>query len=346
MKGQYVYSRFKNIANDDSLYVTDPIDMGTGFDTTGIDDYEYGLSYNMTYMSGNNPAINVNRFYSNAVGVPYTTTTGSNDFIWSGGYSPSYLPLTTSLDGTGMPTSTKYDNGIFVHKNHPILNPITKTAATTFDIPELQSSGIIGIPKTATRRVNMDSGLQQTAYRTATWTNFGGVVVSRPIKMSFDTNDVYLLGGRSCGSFLFMAPLEQKSLLVDSKNKFGVARVDSGASKALSIDLIFQYRMTDYYGDDNSTGRVGGIVTTSLSNITYSKKIGIDILDANKNEFQFDVEVYAKYKTEGSSVTNITKSMLTNFNAGGGGGGFYHKWLERDNLSQPSEFTFYTNYIQ
>jgi hypothetical protein len=104
--------------------------------------------------------------------------------------------------------------------------------------------------------------------------------------------------------------------------------------------------MTDYYGDDNSTGRVGGIVTTSLSNITYSKKIGIDILDANKNEFQFDVEVYAKYKTEGSSVTNITKSMLTNFNAGGGGGGFYHKWLERDNLSQPSEFTFYTNYIQ
>jgi hypothetical protein len=346
MKGQYVYSRFKNIANDDSLYVTSPIDAGTSFDTTGIDDYEYGLSYNMTYTSGNNPVVNVNRVYTSAAGVPYATTSGSNDFIWSGGYSPSYLPLTTSLDGTGMPTSTKYDNGIFVHKNHPILNPITKTAATTFDIPELQSSGIIGIPKTATRRVNMDSGLQQTAYRTATWTNFGGVVVSRPIKMSFDTNDVYLLGGRSCGSFLFMAPLEQKSLLVDSKNKFGVARVDSGASKALSIDLIFQYRMTDYYGDDNSTGRVGGIVTTSLSNITYSKKIGIDILDANKNEFQFDVEVYAKYKTEGSSVTNITKSMLTNFNAGGGGGGFYHKWLERDNLSQPSEFTFYTNYIQ
>jgi hypothetical protein len=159
--------------------------------------------------------------------------------------------------------------------------------------------------------------------------------------MSFDTNDVYLLGGRTCGSFLFLAPLEKNSLLVDAKNKFGKSRVESGSSKSLSIDMIFQYRMTDYYGDANSTGRVGGIITNTLTNLTYSKKIGIDVVDAEKNEFQFDVEVYAKYKAEGSSVTNITKSMLTNFNSGGAGGGSYKRWLLRDDLSQPSEYTFY-----
>jgi len=344
MKGQFVYSRFKNIANDDSLYVTSPVDTGTSFVTSGIDDHEFGLSYNMTYGSGNTPVEGTDRNYNGASGIPYTTTTGSNDFIWSGGYN-ALVPLTTALDGvSGTPTSALYDNGLFLHKSHPILNQVN--LANQFDIPELQSSGVIGIPKTATRRVNMDNGLKQTPYRIASWRNYANTLVSRPVKMSFDANDVYLLGGRSCGSFLFVAPLEQKSLLVDSKNKFGVAKVDSGASKALSIDLIFQYRMTDYYGDANSVGRVGGIVTTSLSNITYSKKIGIDVLDANKNEFQFDVEVYSKYKTEGSSVTNITKSMLTNFNSGGGGGGYYHRWLERDNLSQPSEFTFYTNYLQ
>jgi hypothetical protein len=232
-----------------------------------------------------------------------------------------------------------YDNAIFLHKSHPLVNQAT--VGNQLSIIDLHSLGIIGMPKTSTRRVNMDSGLKQTPYRVATWTNKGGTVVSRSLKMSFDANDVYLLGGRSCGSFLYMAPLSQNSLLVDAKNKFGKSRVEAGSSKALSVDLIFQYRMTDYYGDANSIGRVGGIASTNLSNITYSKKIGLDIIDNQKNEFQFDVEIYAKYKAEGSSVTNITKSMLTNFNNGGAGGGAYRRWLYRDDLSQPSEYAFY-----
>lgn len=338
MKGQYIYSRHKNIANDDSLYAEGIIDL-SAFDGSGIDDYEYGMSYNLT---GITPASGVNRNYSSASGVAFATTSGSSDFIWSGSYN-GLTPLVTALDsGANTPSSTTYDNAIFLHKNHPLLNQAI--TANQLSIIDLHSLGIIGMPKTATRRVNMDSGSKQTPYRVATWTNAGGVSVSRSLKMSFDSNDVYLLGGRSCGAFLYMAPLEQNSLLVDAKNKFGKSRVEAGSSKALSVDLIFQYRMTDYYGDDNNIGRVGGIASTSLSNITYSKKIGLDIIDNQKNEFQFDVEIYAKYKAEGSSITNITKSMLTNFNSGGAGGGAYRRWLYRDDLSQPSEYTFYNRY--
>ena len=338
MKGQYVYSRYKNLANDDELYATSVIDA-SAFDGSGIDDYEYGLTYNINYGAGNTPAINVNRNYNNSTNSPFTTTTNANDFIWAGSYT-SLTPNTTALDsGVNTPTSSQYDNGIFLHKSHPLINQTV--LANVMSITDIQASGVIGMPKTATRRVNMDSGLKQSPYRIAEWTNNAGVVVKRSLKMSFDTNDVFLLGGRSCGSFLFLAPLEKNSLLVDAKNKFGKSRVESGSSKALSIDMIFQYRMTDYFGDANSTGRVGGIITNTLTNLTYSKKIGIDIIDGEKNEFQFDVEVYAKYKAEGSSVTNITKSMLTNFNSGGAGGGSYKRWLLRDDLSQPSEFTFY-----
>lgn len=335
MKGQYIYGRHKNIANDDSLYTESVIDA-SAFDGTGVDDHEYGMSYTVT---GFTPTINVNRNYTNATGTAFATTTGPSDFIWSGAYS-GLTPLTTALDsGTNTPSSTVYDNAIFLHKSHPLVNQAT--VGNQLSIIDLHSLGIIGMPKTSTRRVNMDSGLKQTPYRVATWTNKGGTVVSRSLKMSFDANDVYLLGGRSCGSFLYMAPLSQNSLLVDAKNKFGKSRVEAGSSKALSVDLIFQYRMTDYYGDANSIGRVGGIASTNLSNITYSKKIGLDIIDNQKNEFQFDVEIYAKYKAEGSSVTNITKSMLTNFNNGGAGGGAYRRWLYRDDLSQPSEYAFY-----
>ena len=356
MKGQFIYSRFKNIANDDSLYVTAPVDTGTPYNAlttaasnyTGVSDYEYGTSYNrnMAFAPGQNPVEGTNRNYQGATVSAFTTTTGVNDFIWSGAYN-GLAPVTTAIDGvSGTIPSSAYDNGLYLHKNHPILNQTV--TSNQLSILDLHSAGIIAMPKVANRRVNMDFGSKQTPYKIVSWRNNAGTMVSRSIKMSFDANDVYLLGGRSCGAFLFMAPLEQKSLLVDAKNKFGKSRVDTGASKALSIDMIFQYRMTDYYGDDNNVGKVGGILTTSLANITYSKKIGLDILDGEKNEFKFDVEVYAKYKAEGSSVTNITKAMLTNFNtSGGGGGGGYRRWLDREDLAAPSEFTFYTQqYIQ
>ena len=73
--------------------------------------------------------------------------------------------------------------------------------------------------------------------------------------------------------------------------------------------------MTDFHGAGNETGgRVGGIVGNTLQNLTYAKKIGIDILDSNGNDFQFDVEVYAKYKATGKNINSITSSMLTNYN--------------------------------
>jgi hypothetical protein len=346
MKGQFIYSRFKNVANDDSLYVTAPVDTGSAYGVapsnfTGISDYEYGTSYPISYNT--TPAEGSNRNYVSAAYSNFTNTNGVNDFIWSGVYT-GLAPQTTTVDGvSGTIASSDYDNGLYLHKNHPILNQVS--TGNQLNILDLHSAGIIAMPKVANRRVNMDFGSKQTPYKIVTWTNNAGTTVSRAIKMSFDANDVYLLGGRSCGAFLFMAPLEQKSLLVDAKNKFGKARVDAGASNALSIDMIFQYRMTDYYGDANNTGKVGGILTTNLANITYSKKIGLDVLDGEKNEFKFDVEVYAKYKAEGSSVTNITKAMLTNFNTGGGGGGSYRRWLEREDLATPSEFTFYNHYL-
>lgn len=37
--------------------------------------------------------------------------------------------------------------------------------------------------------------------------------------MSFDANDQYLLGGRSCGAYLFMSPINLDSLKVDGETK-------------------------------------------------------------------------------------------------------------------------------
>ncbi len=154
MKGQYVYSRYKNIANDDELYSSSVIDA-SAFDGSGIDDYEYGLTYTINYGAGNTPTINNNRNYNNSTNAPFATTTNANDFIWAGSYT-SLTPNTTALDaGVNTPTSSQYDNGIFLHKSHPLINQTV--LANVMSITDLQSAGVIGMPKTATRRVNMDS---------------------------------------------------------------------------------------------------------------------------------------------------------------------------------------------
>ena len=82
--------------------------------------------------------------------------------------------------------------------------------------------------------------------------------------------------------------------------------------------MVFQYRMTDYSGTgDTGKGRVGGIISNSLQNLTYSKIIGIDIVDSNNTDFQFDVEVYSKYRATGKNINSITSSMLTNYTSNG-----------------------------
>jgi len=106
--------------------------------------------------------------------------------------------------------------------------------------------------------------------------------------------------------------------------------------------MVFQYRMTDYSGTgDTGKGRVGGIISNSLQNLTYSKIIGIDIFDRAGNEFKFDVEVYAQYKAGGKNINNITKSMLASYNSnptitsGFAGGGRRRYLSELNDFSLP-----------
>ncbi len=323
LRGQYVYSRFRNLANDANLYSMAAPDTNLSSNAyelgMGVDDFEYSLSYPLT---GANIGSDRKRNYSGATSSDFNVSTDTNAFIWSGAWANTTTPrlteVTTGSSNTIL-TSEKYDNGIFLHKDHPLL----KNGSTITPV-SIISHGLVSMSKNAPRRANMTDGSLQNPYKLVNWTNNAGTSVSRTLKMSFDTSDQYLLGGRSCGAYLYLAPLEKTSLIVSADNKFGTKTIKQGATNSISIDLIFQYRMTDYYGiadtgitttsSVNETGRVGGIVSNALSNITYSKKIGLDVLDANGDSFFFDIEVYSKYKQEGSSATNVTSGMINTYN--------------------------------
>jgi hypothetical protein len=92
-----------------------------------------------------------------------------------------------------------------------------------------------------------------------------------------------------------MAPLSTSSLSVNGDNNLGVRTI--GGNSSIAIEVVFQYRMTDYAGAGSAgNGRIGGQSSSVLSNLSYSKKIGIDLFDSQSNSFKFDLEVFAKYK--------------------------------------------------
>jgi len=343
LKGQFIYSRFKNIANDDNLYV---INEGTLSDgninnisasadlgiNSAYDLYEYGISYKFGALGAPNtpsivpPSGNGFKNFSNNIGIPFATAAASpNNFIWSGGFAAG-VPAKVAI-GVGTITNTEYSNGIYLHVDHPLLQTINDTvviAGIPTNVPGtalkyIASNGLVGIPKTATLRANDLHGKKQTPLRLIDTISTNTPTPNTPGirgtgKAGFSPEDQYLLGGRSCGSFLYISPLNTTSLVVDASNKSGKKLIPGGSANAISIDLVFQYRMTDYYGPKaTGTGRIGGILDNTFTNLSYAKKIGIDIIDFGSNDFKFDVEVTAKYAAEGRNINNVTSTMLTNY---------------------------------
>lgn len=335
-RGQFIYNRFMDVANEKSLYMNQSV---IASESSGdFSDYEYSLGY-ANYASGTNSIL------------PLLGDASSNGYIWTGTFGRNRLAntnnpvtnpdavalfevdnissdentLTSHVDTAEIPSDPlTYDNSIFLHKSHPdmaniflgYVNSINPDfSAGDAEIPDVQEeiavanlvqSMIYSMPKTATLKSTDTNGLKQLAYRY-------DEDVNRTIKMSFDAADQYLLGGKSCGSFLFLSPINTTSLLVDGDNKFGKARIENGDNNAISLDVVFQYRMTDYAGNnpESDTGRVAGILSRSVTNVTYSKKIGFDIFDSDGEQFSFDLEVFSKYKAQGSNQNSIKAATLS-----------------------------------
>lgn len=126
---------------------------------------------------------------------------------------------------------------------------------------------------------------------------------SRNIKTSFEANDQYLLGKPSCGSYLFITADDHVNIQVDGDATTSFKPIQFGSTNALTVPLIFQYRMTDYFGAGSGTqgglGSIGGDTTGAITNITYAKRIGFDIYPNSDAVYQYDIEVFAKYRPDG-----------------------------------------------
>jgi hypothetical protein len=78
---------------------------------------------------------------------------------------------------------------------------------------------------------------------------------------------------------------------VPGTTSLSITNLLDGDTNAINVPLVFQFRTVD------KSGYIGGWRKSgNLTNITYTKKIGIDIQVLNSDIFSFDVQVTGSYK--------------------------------------------------
>lgn len=253
---------------------------------------DIGLKTPLYGSTGTTPTITSNTLYP-------TVTSGGSSFVWNGGYT-----------GAGTPLGGGNDTVPFcIHILHPdLVSPATLTNLNTPVGATVTSPAVY--PKILhanffNKEAFDPNGKLQVQYIPTDV--FSSVDTERyPVKLGFYTNDRYLIGTDTCGSYLYMAPSSYADLLVDGTDYRAIRNIEFGEENQITIPIVYQFRMTDFYGiGDSGTGRIGGY-SVQPKNLVYTKKIGIDIVVKDDSLFSFDLQVSSKYKVDSPSQTAIS----------------------------------------
>lgn len=127
------------------------------------------------------------------------------------------------------------------------------------------------------------------------------------VGLGFEDSDFYAVGENTCGAFFYPIITNQESVSVVGGTT--VATLIIPKESEVLIPFMFEYRMTDRLG--NIDGTFGYDANNGL---TYSKKIGIDML-LNNDTFKFDINVTSKLKSKVASIeTKNVSSVLSSYN--------------------------------
>lgn len=123
-----------------------------------------------------------------------------------------------------------------------------------------------------------------------------------PIKLGFTPDDEFLIGKYTCGAYLYPFPLNYSVISVEGNHpRLSYKEVEVGSENSINIPILFQFRCSD------KLENVGGYRTSgALTNIKYSKKIGIDIYIKDNVPFSFDLQVGCQYK----KVTSLDAPVI------------------------------------
>lgn len=332
VKSQFIYTRYFSADNGKRLYYGDLIDTSAA--TSSINPNSYFTNQNYEFSSTTN-AVPGKPNYMGGHYVPSIPSGGSDELVWNGTVSNG------QANGNG--TTTEF----CIHKDHPFLKNLGTVGTFSTNIflglstnPVYQFSGNT-ITDTAQKylpfshavhfNTSAEAGLNEfnvPYYAQAERTTpvspsaYGNALYSAlntfPIKIGFGTGDDFLIGKKTCGSYLFVMPQSYAAISVDGSNpRLSKRNVSAGAAAAITIPVVFQFRTTDKLGE------IGGWSTgQKLTNITYTKIIGLDIY-TKSGLFEFDIQVSGKHQRDTIITSPTVFNPVSSIGGGGGGGGVY-----------------------
>ena len=343
-RGQFVYSRFKNIGNTFDMYANTTENNKPKFD--------YKASFidsecSSVYVESTDNIKDTDNDYYNYISDEglineYNSLTGSDINIETDGLSEeerqNIWKIINRLPKTYNKAAT---STVKLLQNQKMLVRLNNTKSTTIadsaDGKDLSTKMATTIQKYATRlnKINTSNTYSitpkiQTAYGFADLGNYvfdgnwdkdtNGVTYMTTHKIGYDTTrDRYAIGKDTCNSFLFLSPVNRSDIQVEGDTNNSTKGIKSGES--LRVPIIYQYRMRDYTttSEDNSKEDYGAIFgnttltasSAEVQNTKYANIIGIDIWTGvnDLTPKQYDIVVYSTY---GSTVdTNSSKKKVS-----------------------------------
>ena len=306
VKSQFVYSRYKDYGLSNPLYNADIVN---GPSINGINGYTYSAySFNGKAVGTETVPYNGGNYLPFEPGT--TGTTEAN--TWNG-----------TTDGTGLPNGAGTISEFCIHIDHPEISSLGNnwnwTNATDgvdlfrpeftfpnqqyykfaqglhFETSENEITNVFGVNFLNQANRNTPIAVPGSNNTARSDNNY-------PIKLGFIPNDEYLIGKYTCGAYLYPFPLNYQTVSVDGNHpQLSYKEVNVGGENAINIPVLFQFRCSD------KLGNVGGYRTNeSLTNINYSKKVGIDIYVKDSVPFSFDLKVSCGYK----KVTSLDSPII------------------------------------
>lgn len=181
------------------------------------------------------------------------------------------------------------------------------------DLNTLSSTGLLaGATFTTGQTLEPSPSLIQV---TALSTVNSGDGYSRNVKSSFETFDQYTIGRHSCGSYLFLSADDHENIQVAGDSIQSARIIQFGQQNSINIPMVFQYRMTDYFGTGSGNaggmGNIAGDSTGATLNVTYAKRIGFDIFPNDQDIYQYDIEVFSKYRSDNLNIDVFPSKTVT-----------------------------------
>ena len=277
VKGQYIYVRDFDVTGTKAIYETSAAVGDTAVPS--------------------NPTGSYNSFLpSNVAGATIDNYVNDNEyFIWDGTDTTDNVTSPGSGNIPGLrPTDVSTIDSVYVHAEHPVLQAGLSGVTAINEFIQRYSSVSKYAP--LDKELNPDTYYKQSPVYMDNTTKFTN-------KISFQDDDKYLVGSKSCGCYMYLAPQSYENIRVDGNDGQSTLSLEKGTENGKAIQIVYQFRMTDYFGPGtDGIGRIGG--KPGVTQVLYSKILGFDIF-YDEQKFSFDLEITSRYKSNSVSTSDI-----------------------------------------